>query len=128
MLDKYVTDLRSPVYYIAGLPKMANAMRALVIGSGVPKDNIRTEEFAGFNMGHSNDVPGRSWKRYVPLVAIVIGVIALAVVHVGAGTLLYKSGFGALSLKNPLVYLMAGLLFVIVLVKLKHFRAYLRSR
>jgi hypothetical protein len=113
MLTKHVSDLRSAVYYIAGLPEMVNAMRKLVTDSGVTEDNIRAEEFAGFKMNHSNNVPNHAWKRHVLLVAIVVAVNAAVIVHVVAADLLYKSDLGVLSFKNPLVYLLPALLLVV---------------
>jgi ferredoxin-NADP reductase len=53
MLKRYVENLHSPIYYIAGLPEMVSAMRTLLINSGVNKDNIRAEEFSGFKMDHN---------------------------------------------------------------------------
>ncbi len=44
LLKKYVNDLRSPIYYVAGLPEMVNAMQAVLADVGVNKDNIRAEE------------------------------------------------------------------------------------
>jgi ferredoxin-NADP reductase len=50
MLKKYVDDLRSPMYYLAGLPEMASAMKTMLTASGVREENIRAEEFTGFNL------------------------------------------------------------------------------
>ena len=50
MLKKYLDDLASPIYYIAGLPPMVNAMKTLPKDSGVNEDSIRAEEFTGFNL------------------------------------------------------------------------------
>jgi ferredoxin-NADP reductase len=50
MITKYVGDLQSPIYYIAGLPEMATAMKKLLTDSGVNEDRIRAEEFTGFNL------------------------------------------------------------------------------
>lgn len=51
MIKRYVDDLASPVYYIAGLPEMAGAMKTVLTDSGVSENNIRAEEFPGFTMG-----------------------------------------------------------------------------
>lgn len=56
MLTKYVDDLQSPVYNIAGLPEMAGAMRKLLADAGVNEENIRAEEFSGFDLNRLSDV------------------------------------------------------------------------
>jgi len=50
MLKKYVDDLQSPMYYLAGLPEMVSAMKTMLTASGVREENIRAEEFTGFNL------------------------------------------------------------------------------
>lgn len=55
MITKYVGDLQSPIYYIAGLPEMATAMKKLLTDSGVHEDRIRAEEFTGFNLNEIYD-------------------------------------------------------------------------
>src|SRR5215216_404058 len=52
MLKRYVDDLKSPIYYIAGLPDIVSAMRTLLKDSGVNEDSIRAEEFSGFTLEH----------------------------------------------------------------------------
>ncbi len=48
MLDRYLTGIRSPVYYIAGPPAMVAGMRGILSGIGIDDDDIRSEEFAGY--------------------------------------------------------------------------------
>jgi ferredoxin-NADP reductase len=48
MVKKYVTDLTTPIYYLAGPASMVAAMRKLLTEMNVNEDNIRTEEFAGY--------------------------------------------------------------------------------
>ncbi|MEO6981765.1 MAG: FAD-dependent oxidoreductase [Edaphobacter sp.] len=48
MLDRYLEKVRSPLYYIAGLPVTVNALHAMLQQSGIDGDDIRTEEFAGY--------------------------------------------------------------------------------
>ena len=48
MLDKYVGDLRLPIYYLAGPASMVMTMRKTLNEAGVDDDNIRTEEFSGY--------------------------------------------------------------------------------
>jgi ferredoxin-NADP reductase len=48
MLSKWIPDLSVPMYYIAGPPGMARGMREMLIGSGISEEDIRAEEFAGY--------------------------------------------------------------------------------
>lgn len=56
MLNKYLDDLESAIYYIAGLPEMVSAMKTLLTDSGVSEDNIHAEEFTGFNLNEIHRV------------------------------------------------------------------------
>jgi ferredoxin-NADP reductase len=48
MLLRYLSDLRGPIYYIAGPPAMVTDMRRMLVASSIDEDDIRTEEFAGY--------------------------------------------------------------------------------
>ena len=48
MLSRYLSDLRGPVYYIAGPPGLVTKMRKMLIASSVDEGDIRTDEFAGY--------------------------------------------------------------------------------
>jgi len=48
MLSKHVSNLRGPIFYIAGPPTMVAATRRMLGDAGVDEDDIRTEEFAGY--------------------------------------------------------------------------------
>ena len=48
MLAKYIGDLAAPIYYIAGPPKMVEAMQKALSYAGVDSDDVRAEEFAGY--------------------------------------------------------------------------------
>ena len=48
MLSRYVSDLRGPIYYIAGPPTMVTDMRKMLVTSSIDEDDIRTDEFAGY--------------------------------------------------------------------------------
>ena len=48
MLEKYLSDLSSPIYYLAGPPAMTAAMHKMLNDAGVNDDYIRSEEFAGY--------------------------------------------------------------------------------
>jgi hypothetical protein len=41
-------DAVSPIYYIAGPPGMVKGLHAMINGTGVDDDDIRTEEFDGY--------------------------------------------------------------------------------
>jgi len=48
MLSRHLSDLRGPIYYIAGPPTMVTGMRKMLVASSIDEDDIRTEEFAGY--------------------------------------------------------------------------------
>ena len=48
MLSRYLSDLRGPIYYVAGPPSMVASMRKMLVASGIDEDDIRTDEFAGY--------------------------------------------------------------------------------
>ncbi|GAA0590863.1 FAD-dependent oxidoreductase [Virgibacillus siamensis] len=48
MLKRYVSDVSTPIYYLAGPPDMVKAMYKLLVDAGANEDNIRAEEFSGY--------------------------------------------------------------------------------
>jgi ferredoxin-NADP reductase len=48
MLKKWLPDLRTPVFYLAGPAGGVKSMRLTLNAAGVSDDEIRTEEFAGY--------------------------------------------------------------------------------
>ncbi|MBZ5561149.1 MAG: FAD-dependent oxidoreductase [Acidobacteriia bacterium] len=48
MLADALGSLSGPIYYLAGPPGMVAAMRQMLATAGVSDDDIRTEEFAGY--------------------------------------------------------------------------------
>jgi len=48
MLSKWIPDLSVPIYYIAGPPGMVTGVRKMLIGSGIAEEDIRAEEFCGY--------------------------------------------------------------------------------
>jgi ferredoxin-NADP reductase len=48
MLSKWIPELGVPIYYIAGPPGMVAGLRHMLIGSGVAEEDIRAEEFYGY--------------------------------------------------------------------------------
>jgi ferredoxin-NADP reductase len=62
IFEKYVDDPRSLIYYVAGLPEMVNAMQAVLAEVDVNTEDIRAEEFAGFNIGHNEEISNSRGK------------------------------------------------------------------
>ena len=48
MLEKYINDVKSPVYYIAGPSGFVVAMRNMLNEIGILTDSIKTDEFSGY--------------------------------------------------------------------------------
>lgn len=48
MLSKWIPDLSVPIYYIAGPPAMVTGVRDMLMRSGISEEDIRAEEFAGY--------------------------------------------------------------------------------
>lgn len=48
MLARHVSDVRAPVYYLAGPAGMVDATRKMLLGLGVAGKDIRFEEFTGY--------------------------------------------------------------------------------
>jgi len=48
MLSKWIPDLGVPIYYVAGPPGMVTGVRKMLIGSGIAEEDIRAEEFYGY--------------------------------------------------------------------------------
>jgi ferredoxin-NADP reductase len=48
MLSRYLKNALSPIYYIAGPPKMVKGVHAMLTEIGVDNNDIRAEEFAGY--------------------------------------------------------------------------------
>lgn len=129
MLKKYAGDLKTPIYYIAGLSEMVSAMKTMLKDSGVNEDNIRAEEFTGFNLNEGNllsfgnemhGATNNNSKNHIVLIAIALVILAVVILHIAAATSIFKSGVDAAFLKNPIFYFMIALMIVIVPFKLKH--------
>ncbi len=48
MIEKYVTNLHTVIYYLSGPESLVGAMRKLLNEAGVNDDYIKTEEFGGY--------------------------------------------------------------------------------
>ena len=48
MLGKYLKDVASPIYYIAGPPEMVKGLHEMLNKAKIKEDDIHAEEFAGY--------------------------------------------------------------------------------
>ncbi len=48
MMARYVPDLQGPVFYLAGPPRMVEALKDLLLHRGVSRDSVRFEIFSGY--------------------------------------------------------------------------------
>jgi ferredoxin-NADP reductase len=48
ILEKWIGDLKAPIYYIAGPPAMVSGLRLMLSGAGISDDDSRAEEFFGY--------------------------------------------------------------------------------
>jgi ferredoxin-NADP reductase len=48
LVSRWIPDLSLPIYYIAGPPAMVSGMRQMLLGAGVAEEDIRAEEFYGY--------------------------------------------------------------------------------
>lgn len=129
MLKRSITNLQTPIYYIAGLTDMVTAMKKLLASVDVKHDNIRVEEFAGFMMNHNDNATPHKSKSKTGLILIGLAMVAMIAVHGAAGLAIFKSGQASDLLKNPLLYLMFGLMIGgAVMLKLKLLSAFRRGK
>lgn len=48
LLQKYLTDLQKPVFYLVGSPDMVAGTKALLLSIGIDEERIQTEDFTGY--------------------------------------------------------------------------------
>jgi ferredoxin-NADP reductase len=48
LLERYLQQVKSPIYYLAGPPGMVMGMQHMLEGLGVPPEDVRDEEFYGY--------------------------------------------------------------------------------
>ncbi len=114
MLKKYLDDFKLPIYYIAGLSGMVNAMKSLLKDIGISEDNIHSEDFSNFKMGLMNITNNpKSNKKHLLLAGIGLIVFIGVVAHAGAAV----SMFNTFSFKN-LSYFTIGFILTIVIFKI----------
>jgi ferredoxin-NADP reductase len=118
MLKKYIDDLNAPIYYIAGLTDMLNAMKKLLKDLKVPEANIRAEDFSVSKMTSMNEGVNNFKKYFLPIV-IGLTVLLILIVHAGVGVSVVNYG-SMFSLTNPLTYLILGLSVIVIILKVKY--------
>lgn len=129
MLEKYIDNFNSPIFYISGLPEMVSAMKTLLINAGANKDNIKAEEFAGFNLNELPEDRGKRQKpmRYILLTTLVLLMLAMIVSHVWAANSVTTS-FSDSLLKNPLFYITIAFMVILAKYKFKHVAKFIQKR
>lgn len=94
LLEKYLDNIKLPIYYIAGLSEMVNAMKALVKSIGVSEEDIRSEDFSNFKMGLINMSDNtKSIKNHLLFAVIGLMIVAAVFSYAGIAISLFKSNF-----------------------------------
>ena len=114
MIKRYIDDLNSPIYYIAGLTNMVNAMKMLLKEVGTNEDNIHSEDFSGMKMSLMNMTNNsKGSKNHLMLAAVGLMIVLGILSHAGIAV----SMFNAFSLKN-LSYFTIGFFLIIIIFKI----------
>lgn len=82
MLQKHVSELRTPIYYISGLPEMVSAILKVLDEAGVSKDNIHAEEFTGFKMGEGMHQGKNAGQRQNHLLLTLVGSVIIILIAI----------------------------------------------
>ncbi len=122
LLKQHVDDPTTPVYYIAGLPEMTNAMKKMLANLGVSEGNINAEEFTGFDLNEIPNAPPYAWKKHVLIGAITVAIVGVGIAHVTAA----NSISNLVSLKNPVFYILLAVMLIIIPLKFKHLMDFVR--
>jgi len=121
MLKKYLSDMQTPVYYVAGLPEMASAMQTMLKNTGVSGDHIRAEEFTGFNLNELSNETSKG-KKYLLPVVVAVALAAFLFMHLAAsGAFSHAKLLGEFSFSNPLSYLVIVLILAVIAFKVAVF-------
>lgn len=116
LLKQYVSDIQSPIYYVAGLPEMTSAMKNMLLDLGVSEGSINAEEFTGFNLNELQASDAHSWKKHLIIGATLLVVLAVVAAHVATAGSLAK----IFSPTNPLFYVLLAIMLVVIPFKFKH--------
>ncbi len=119
MIKKYVSNPQAPIYYLAGLPEMTNAMKALLTNLSVSEDSINAEEFTGFNLNEMASAQSFPWKRHILIAVIGLMILLGVIAHAGIIASISKNG---IPFNNPFLYIMIALMLALVAFKFKHVR------
>jgi ferredoxin-NADP reductase len=119
MLQKHLDDLKSPIYYIAGLPEMVTAMKTMLASLGVNEDNMRAEEFTGFNLNEIHNANSRKGRSHVLFAVIGLVILAVVILHAAAAISINNIGLDAFFVNSPISYFIMGISLVVAAFKLK---------
>ncbi len=114
LIEKYILNLNSPTYYIAGLTEMVNVMQFLLKDAGVNKNNVRAEEFGAFSMAHTGEGKKCSLKHDIFLIGIIFLILVVIVLHIIGITFSHL-------LLNILLFLLVAKIALILYFKFKPF-------
>ncbi len=124
MLKKHIPDFSKPTYYISGMAEMVDAMKALIVRLGGKEENIKAEEFSGFKMGEHEGM-ATPWKKHLWYGVAALVLLTVGIVHAGVISTLRDSG--ALTLRNPYLLAMLGVMLALILFKFRYFSKLHRS-
>jgi len=124
LVKRYVNDLKSPIYYVAGLPKMTSAMKKMLADLGVSEDSINAEEFTGFNLNEIQNRPIHAWRRHALIVGIVAIILIMGILHLSVA----NSIRDIIAVDKPIFYILLAVMLIIISFKLKHLVRFIRLR
>ncbi len=127
VLERYTTNLPSPIYYIAGLPDMVNAMKKLLSADGVSNSQIRSEEFGGFTVKQTTKHKYDTKGAFIAALVVIL-IIAMISFHVFAGSILLGAGHSKSHVEKQIVVLTIIAMTVVVIVKVKLIRNHRQSK
>ena len=116
MVKRYVPDLREPVFYVSGLKGMVEALNTALVGAGVSRTAIHTEEFGTFTPGRQLKKKGSAGMASIVGIGL-IAVVALAV-HLAPVWLLTNRHPLEWLKAHPFMMGVAAIVVVIIVVKL----------
>lgn len=119
MIQRYVSDMSAPLYYIAGLTEMVAAMQKVLADAGIKKDSIRAEEFGAFTTAHAAEQQGGQQntgnKNHLLMAAVVVFILLMIAGHFWGASHVH---LGELSWRNPLAYVAAAVIVGIIAFKI----------
>ncbi len=118
MLERHLKKDRKSIFYLAGLPDMVAGAKASLKAMNVKSSRIKAEEFSGFDGKGSHDMGHVSLGK--PLgIGLVLIVLAVIAVHLGILAAVLPHMRALLDFKNPVLYIGATAILVVIALKLK---------